>query len=58
METAELRKLVLGHELKGVLLSHFLSGSQEKEVIEAREQAECVGKTVTELEGRYTEAKD
>ncbi|MCI62302.1 hypothetical protein A2U01_0083559, partial [Trifolium medium] len=30
----------------------------EKEVIEPREQAERVGKTVSELEGRYTEAKD
>ncbi|MCH86278.1 hypothetical protein A2U01_0007132, partial [Trifolium medium] len=58
METAELQKLALGHELKGFLLSHFLSGRQEKEVIEAHEQAERVGKTITELEGRYTEAKD
>ncbi|MCI25869.1 hypothetical protein A2U01_0047060 [Trifolium medium] len=39
MGVSELRKLALGHELKGVVLSHLLSACQEKESSEARDRA-------------------
>ncbi|GAU50708.1 hypothetical protein TSUD_301130 [Trifolium subterraneum] len=57
MGIAELRKLALGHELKGAVLSNLLSQRQERETKEANERADRVAKTAEDVEQRYETAK-
>ncbi|GAU47340.1 hypothetical protein TSUD_302080 [Trifolium subterraneum] len=57
MGIAELRKLALGHELKGAVLSNLLSQRQERETKEANERADRLAKTAEDVEQRYETAK-
>ncbi|GAU24587.1 hypothetical protein TSUD_289480 [Trifolium subterraneum] len=57
MGIAELRKLALGHELKGAVLNNLLSQRQERETREANERADRVAKTAEDVEQRYETAK-
>ncbi|GAU42949.1 hypothetical protein TSUD_142860 [Trifolium subterraneum] len=57
MGIAELRKLALGHELKGAVLNNLLSQRQERETREANERADRVAKTAEDVEQCYETAK-
>ncbi|MCI65340.1 hypothetical protein A2U01_0086598, partial [Trifolium medium] len=46
------------HEVKGLVLSHLLSARQEKEAADAYTKAECVEKTVSDIEGRHATKKE
>ncbi|MCH89092.1 hypothetical protein A2U01_0009985 [Trifolium medium] len=58
MATSELRKLAIGHEVKGLMLSHLLSVRQEKEVADAHAKVGHVEKTVSEIESRHATEKE
>ncbi|MCI31288.1 hypothetical protein A2U01_0052500, partial [Trifolium medium] len=50
----DLRRMSLGHELKGMMLNYILSVRQEHEVLEGKRKMELVDKELSSIEGRYT----
>ncbi|MCH79513.1 hypothetical protein A2U01_0000263 [Trifolium medium] len=55
--TSELRKLVLSHEVKGLVLNHLLSARHEKEVVNANSKVESMEKAALEIEVSYAAEK-
>ncbi|MCI41660.1 hypothetical protein A2U01_0062893, partial [Trifolium medium] len=54
----DLRRMSLGHGLKGMLLNYVFSARQEHEVLEARKKMKVVDKDLASIEEKYTAIKD
>ncbi|MCI65348.1 hypothetical protein A2U01_0086606, partial [Trifolium medium] len=54
----DLRRMLLGHELKGLLLNYVLSARQVHEVLEAKRKMKVVDKNLASIEERYTATKE
>ncbi|MCI91926.1 hypothetical protein A2U01_0113222, partial [Trifolium medium] len=54
----DLRRMSLGHELKGMLLNYMLSARQKHEVLEAKRKMKVVDKDLASLKEKFTATKD